>query len=297
VIQITPDPVAVQIGPLSIPWYGVGYAVALIVGTWLAQREAERRGISRQAVTDAILPVVLLGIVGARLYHVIDEWETYASNPLAIVLPPYSGLALYGGVAGGIVGVVLFARRRGLPVVRGMDAAVPSLFLGQAIARWGNFFNQELYGPPTDLPWGIAIDCAHRVVEWSCDRFPVESTGFHPLFLYESLLTLAGAGVALWLSRRRFAALRDGDLMALWFVWYGAARIALEGFRTGYNWTIGGVPTATLLGAVAILLGVALFVTRDRRSRSAPDGDVHAEDAPDEGVEGDEVRPVPAADT
>src|SRR5215210_5685021 len=138
VIDVTPSPVALQLGPLSVPWYGLGYAVALILGTWLAQRETERRGIPRRHVGDAVLPVVLFGIVGARLYHVIDQWQFYAERPLQIILPPYSGLALYGGVAGGILGVVLFARRRGLPLLRTMDAVVPSLFFGQAVARWGN---------------------------------------------------------------------------------------------------------------------------------------------------------------
>ncbi len=270
-INITPGPVAVQLGPLAVPWYGLGYAAALILGTWLAQREAERRGIERRHVADAVLLVVLFGIIGARLYHVIDEWALYAERPLQIVLPPYSGLALYGGVAGGILGVILFARRRGLPALRTMDAVVPSLFFGQAIARWGNFFNQELYGPPTTLPWGIAIDCQHRIgTPWPCDAFPPASTGFHPLFLYESLLTLTGGLVALWISRRRPALVRDGDLMSLWLVWYGVVRILLEGFRSGYNWTISGVPTATLIGAVAIAIGVALFAMRDRRDHSFP---------------------------
>jgi phosphatidylglycerol:prolipoprotein diacylglycerol transferase len=285
VINITPGPVAVQLGPLAVPWYGLGYAAALILGTWLAQREAERRGIERRHVADAVLLVVLFGIVGARLYHVIDEWAFYSERPLQIILPPYSGLALYGGVAGGIVGVILFARRRGLPTLRTMDAVVPSLFFGQAIARWGNFFNQELYGPPTDLPWAIAIDCQHRIAEWGCAQYPLETTGFHPLFLYESLLTLTGGLVALWISRRRTALVRDGDLLSLWLVWYGVVRILLEGFRSGYNWTISGVPTATLIGAVAIAIGVVLFAMRDRRDHSFPEargGDGGERDSDDE---------------
>jgi phosphatidylglycerol:prolipoprotein diacylglycerol transferase len=275
VIDVTPSPVALQIGPLAVPWYGLGYAAALVLGVWLTGRELERRGIARHHVTDAIVPVVVLGVIGARLYHVIDQWAFYKDHLAAIVLPPYSGLALYGGVAGGILGVAWYARRHGQPLLRGMDAAVPALFFGQAIARWGNFANQELYGPPTNLPWGIAIDCAHRVAQYPCAAFPAESTGFHPLFFYESMLTLAGGLVALYLGHRQAQRLRDGDLVALWLVWYGIVRVVLETFREGYNWTLSGLPVATILGSLAVLAGLGLLVRNHRRPAAGPGaGDV-----------------------
>ena len=185
-IEWTPDAMAIHLGPLALPWYGIGYAVAIAVGVWLVGVEARRRGLDASIVGDGLILVVVCGVIGARMYHVIDQWQIYKDDLLRIVLPPYSGLALYGGVGGGIVGVFLYTRRRGQSFLRWADAAVPSLFIGQAIARWGNFFNQELYGPPTNLPWGIAIDCAHRVAAYPCSTFPLETTGFHPLFFYES---------------------------------------------------------------------------------------------------------------
>jgi phosphatidylglycerol:prolipoprotein diacylglycerol transferase len=286
VIDITPSPIAVQIGPLAVPWYGLGYAAALILAVFLTQRELQRRGIPGHHVADAIVFVVVLGIIGARLYHVIDQWSYYSQNLLQIVLPPYSGLALYGGVAGGIVGVALYARRKGLPIARVMDAAVPSLFLGQAIARWGNFANQELYGPPTDLPWGIAIDCQHRIAAYPCTTFPAETTGFHPLFFYESMLTLAGGLVALWLSRRMLHRLRDGDLIALWFIWYGVVRIVLETFRFEYNWTVSGLPVAMIIGALAVVTGVVMLAVRRRRTPSDAPPSIRAEDGPRPAADG-----------
>jgi phosphatidylglycerol---prolipoprotein diacylglyceryl transferase len=272
VISLTPDPIAIQVGPIAISWYSIGYAAALLVAAWLVPREAERRGLDRRQFAQGVFLVVLFGIVGARLYHVIDQWDVYSRDLLRIVLPPYSGLGLFGGVFGGLLGLFLIVRRQGQPFLRWADACVPALFIGQAIARWGNFANQELYGRPTDLPWGIAIDCEHRVVtaaiDYSCARLPFSTTGFHPLFFYESALTLAGAVVALWLSRRHLARLRDGDLVGLWLVWYGAVRAVLEPFREGYDWTFFGVPVAILVSAVAIGAGLLLVVTRSRRSPS-----------------------------
>jgi phosphatidylglycerol:prolipoprotein diacylglycerol transferase len=264
-ISLTPSAVAVQLGPISIPWYGLGYAAAIAVGVYLVQREARFRALDPALVLDGILFVVICGLIGARLYHVIDQWAVYSHDPIRIILPPYSGLGLYGGVAGGLVGVWLFTRRRRQPFWRWADAAVSSMLLGQAIARWGNFANQELYGPPTDLPWGIAIDCAHRITAYPCSTFPAETTGFHPLFAYESLLSLVGAAIAYWAARRFAHILRDGDLVSFWFIWYGNVRTILEPFRDKYNWTFHEVPVAIIIGVAAVVAGVVTIWWRHRR--------------------------------
>jgi phosphatidylglycerol:prolipoprotein diacylglycerol transferase len=266
-IDWTPSGIALQLGPLGIPWYGLGYAVAIAFGVWLAGGQARRRGLDPGFVGDALILVVVFGVIGARLYHVIDQWQIYRDDLLRIVLPPYSGLALYGGVGGGIVGVFVATRRRGQSFLRWADVTIPSLFFGQAIARWGNFFNQELYGPPTNLPWGIAIDCAHRVAAYPCSAFPVASTGFHPLFFYESALTLGGGLIALWASRRLADRLRDGDLLSFWFIWYGLVRGVLETFRSAYDWAVGGIPVAIEIGAVVIIVGIVTIVRRHRGPR------------------------------
>jgi len=255
-IDIVP-PSGFPIGPLEIGFYGLGYVVAVSVLLWVSGEEARRRGIDPARVTGALVLVAICSLIGARLYHVIDQWPVYAADPMAIVLPPYSGLGLYGGVAGAVVGIAIEARRHGVPLWRALDVVVPGTLFAQAVARWGNFFNQELYGPPTDLPWAIAIDCAHRIAAWPCPTWSEATSGFHPLFLYESVLALAGGLVALALSRRASDRLRDGDLAAFWMLWYGGNRLALETFREGWNWTIMGVPTAMLVGAVLMVGGVA----------------------------------------
>ncbi|HEV8053665.1 MAG TPA: prolipoprotein diacylglyceryl transferase [Candidatus Limnocylindrales bacterium] len=265
-IRITPDPIAISLGPLSVGWYGIGYVVAVAVLVLVTQREAARRGIDPQHVTGVLVLSAALAIIGARLYHVIDQFHLYSSNLAAIVLPPYSGLGLYGGVAGAALGIAIYTRRHGIPVWRALDVVIPGTLFAQGIARWGNFFNQELYGPPTSAPWGIAIECQNRVALYPCDRFPFETTGFHPLFFYESALTITGGLIALWLARRFAHRLRDGDIASFWGIWYGAVRTFLETFREGYNWTVGGIPTAQLIGIGLIVVGIATIVWRHTRS-------------------------------
>jgi phosphatidylglycerol:prolipoprotein diacylglycerol transferase len=267
VIAWTPSSIALQLGPIGIPWYGLGYAVSIGFGVWLAGVQARRRGLDPAFIGDALIWVIALGIVGARLYHVIDQWQLYRDDLLKVVLPPYSGLALYGGVGGGIVGLIVAARRRGQSFLAWADVAMPSLFFGQAIARWGNFFNQELYGPPTNLPWGIAIDCAHRVAPYPCSQFPLATTGFHPLFFYESSLTLVGGLLALWASRRLADRLRDGDLLSFWFIWYGALRAVLEPLRSSDSQGVIGISVVIVIGAVVIAVGIGSIVLRHRGPR------------------------------
>ena len=140
----------------------------------------------------------------------------------------------------------------------------------QAIGRWGNFFNQELYGPPTDLPWGITIDCAHRVAQYPCTMYPPATTGFHPLFLYESVSGILGAITLLWIARRWGPRMRPGDLFLIWLIWYATVRFALETLRTG-NWTVLGVPTATIISALVIVGALVVLAVRHRPG--AADGD------------------------
>jgi phosphatidylglycerol:prolipoprotein diacylglycerol transferase len=287
-IDIRPASTALHIGPISIDFYGIGYAIALAVGVWIASRQAILRRENPDHIGNGIIPVFVLGLIGARVYHLIDQWNTlYAQDPIKAILPPYTGLGIYGGIVGGIIGVLWYTRRHRLSFMRWADIAVPAVLVGQAIARWGNFFNQELYGPPTNLPWGIAIDCSKRVVEYSCSIYP-PGTGFQPLFFYESSLDLIGALVALWLSRRVADRLRDGDLFSFWFIWYGGVRSVLETFRIGYDWTFFGVPTAILVGVAAMVMGALTIYWRHRGpGRSTAERDRELEDesasgAPDE---------------
>jgi phosphatidylglycerol:prolipoprotein diacylglycerol transferase len=228
-------------------------------------REARRRGQDPGVIANAAIPIAVAALIGARLYHVIDQWAVYRDNLPAIVLPPYSGLGVYGALIGGLIALVLYCRWKGYTVLLWVDILAPAILLGQAIARWGNFFNQELYGGPTNLPWGIAIQCSHRIVQYACpagsDPNATLGQHFQPLFLYESLSGLLGLLALLFLARRFARRLRTGDILAAFFIWYGVVRFGLETLRAD-NWTFFGVPMAQIFSTIFILLGIAIIAIR-----------------------------------
>ena len=271
-IDWTPQPIAFAMGPLAVHWYGIMYAIGLAVAFVVIEREARRRGLDTGLLANGFILIAFAALVGGRLYHVIDQWDRlYKNDLLAIVLPPYSGLGVYGGIATGFLAAVLYTRWKRQPFLGWADAAAPGLLVMQAVARWGNFFNQELYGPPTKLPWGIAIECANRTETWACP--PVGTTPvdahFVPLFLYESLSGLVGAVVLLMLARRA-RGLRPGDIVLLFFAWYGTTRFVLEPLRTN-NWTLDGIPTASIISAALVVGALLLLAWRHRPGAAAND--------------------------
>ncbi len=263
--DVPPDAIAFQLGPLSIGWYGLCYALGLAAAYLVLVRLARLAGEDPDVVGNGIIVVAIAALIGGRLYHVIDQWHIYANDPIKIILPPYSGLGVYGGIITGTLAAWWYARRRGVRFSRWADIIAPALFVMQAIGRWGNYFNQELYGPPTNLPWGIPIECAYRLQDvYSCAALPEATTRFHPLFLYESLSGILGAIVLVWLGFRFRARLRPGDLLLVFFIWYGATRFILENLRED-NWTFYGTPVAQIVSLGAIVVGVIGLLYRHRR--------------------------------
>ena len=262
-LDLVPNPIAFQLGPFPVYWYGIGYAVGLAVAYQIMVRLARRAGEDPEVVGNGMIVVAIAALIGGRLYHVIDQWALYQDDLLKIVLPPYTGLGVYGGIATGLLAVVLYARRFRLPLARWADIIAPALFAMQAIARWGNFFNQELYGPPTTLPWAIPIECAYRIAAYPCDAFPFDTTGFHPLFLYESISGLLGAAVLIWLGFRARSWLKPGDLALLFFIWYGVVRFGLETLRED-NWIFYSIPMAQIVSLLFVVPAIALLFWRHR---------------------------------
>lgn len=266
-IDVMPGPIAIQLGPLPVFWYGIAYAVGLAAAYLVLVRQARRAGEDAELIGNGLIVIAIAALIGGRLYHVIDQWALYRDDLLRIVLPPYSGLGVYGGLVTGLLAFLALVRYHGVNAWRWADIVAPALFVMQGIGRWGNFFNQELYGPPTDLPWGIAIDCAHRIAAYPCDAFPVATTHFQPLFLYESISGFLGAAVLIWLSRR-VRRPKDGDLILIFFIWYPVVRFLLETLRTE-NWKVGGIPTAQLF-SIAFALGAFLLLLWRHRGRPEP---------------------------
>jgi len=249
-----------NIGPLTLHWYGLFIALGIISAIIYAFLEARRRGENLDHVINMALIVVPMGIIGARLYHVIDEWSYYSQHLLEIF--GGRGLGIFGAVIGGAVGVLIYCAWKKLPPLRWMDIIVPGLILAQAIGRWGNYFNQELYGYPTTLPWAIHIDPPNRLPGYEAYAY------FHPLFLYESLWNLIGFAILVFINRKYGHKLLDGELTLGYVMYYSVGRFILEGLKIDV-WTLAGIPTARWITAIAFVVALFIIIYRRRKRKKA----------------------------
>lgn len=264
-MPLPPDPILIALGPLEIRWYGVLYAVGLLVAYQFMVREATRRKLNTELIANGLIIISIAALAGGRLYHVVDAWDQYAANPIGALIPPYEGLGAPGGIITGVIALTVLLRRWKQSPWGWVDVAGPAILVMQAIARWGNWFNQELYGLPTDLPWGLAVECAYRTVETSCSAIG-ESARFHPLFLYESLSGLAGALALPALGERLKGRITPGLIGLSALAWYAVTRLLLEGLRLE-NWRLGEIPTAYFVMG-GVLLGSLIVATMRVRAAS-----------------------------
>ena len=245
----SPGAIAVQVGPVVIRWYGILMATAIVVGLWLGHRQARRENLPADDIISCAQWAILAGLVGARLYEVAFNWDYYGRYPAKILAVWEGGLAIHGGlILGPLVGVWL-ARRWNLPVRRALDITAPSVALGQAIGRWGNFFNEEAFGAPTDLPWKLYISPPHRPLGFTQYEF------FHPTFLYESLWDLLVFVLLVGWLRARLRA-RPGALFFGYVGLYSVGRFAIEGLRLDSFW-LGSFRVPQLASLAGVLIAVA----------------------------------------
>ena len=256
--------IAIRIGPLAIAWYGIIIVGAAMFAAWLAEREAKRRGDDPEHVWNALLLCLILGMVGARLYHIVSSLDYYLQHPIEMLNTRQGGLAIYGAVAGGALGLWIYTRRNKMNFGHWADIAAPGLFLAQAISRWANYLNQELYGFPTTMPWGIHIDAGHRIPPYNnLVQYPL-TTRFHPTFLYESIGNLINFGIVMYISRRYAGRLKDGDLIILYGILYPLLRFFIE-FQRPDAWKIAGVATAQWIALGSVLFCGGLLLYRHRK--------------------------------
>jgi len=261
----SPSSSTIEIGPLSIHFYGLTLLVAIAAAVAISGVRWTRRGGDWDLIFRCAVWGVAFGIVGARLYHVITSWDELPDEwwgPFAIWK---GGLGVWGGIGLGTIVGMIVARRSGVSVARLADCVAPGLLVAQAVGRFGNWWNQELYGKPTDLPWGLEIDPDNRQ---PLEYFEFET--FHPTFLYEALWCLGAVGVLL-LVERRFR-IRPGGLFALYVLLYSIGRVWIETIRIDPSHEIAGVRLNVFVAAVAIVLSGAFFVWWQRtwNRRQAP---------------------------
>ncbi len=217
-------PVLIEIGPLTIRYYGLMYAVAILVGLVLVKRDVRRRGlpITEDDVVNFVLLVVAAGIIGARLYYVAFNWDFYGRHIAEIPAIWHGGLAIHGGILGGVVAGWWFVQRHNLPVLVMGDVAAPSLILGQTFGRFGNFMNGDAHGLPTSLPWGVVFPPESIAGQ----EFP--GTPIHPTMLYEMVFNFL---IFLTLYRLRLRPAKDGFICTLYLVLYSTGRFVVSFFR------------------------------------------------------------------
>jgi phosphatidylglycerol---prolipoprotein diacylglyceryl transferase len=250
----------VDSGPLHIRWYGLLLALGVLWGAAVARRELRRRSIDPDLTYAIALWVVPLGLIGARLYHVATDWSTlFAGHWERIPKVWEGGLGIYGALIGGMIGGAIAARRYGIALPVLLDCIAPGTALAQALGRFGNYFNQELFGGPTSLPWGLEISLPNRPPAY------IQYSTFQPTFLYESLWCLLVAGIVLEVSRRAWRRLPGGALLCLYLSLYSAGRFFVEGLRIDPAHELGPLRLNQVVAAVVFVVAGAAFVLLARR--------------------------------
>jgi phosphatidylglycerol:prolipoprotein diacylglycerol transferase len=256
-----------MIGPLPIRWYGFLIASAVLIGVTLSTYLAKRRGVNPDFISDLAIWLVVAAIPCARLYYVAFEWDKYKDNPTELFAIWHGGIAIHGAILGGILATLIFARLNRISFWQLADLVAPSLILGQAIGRWGNFFNSEAFGRPTDLPWKLYIPPAQRPPGYSQYEY------FHPTFLYESLWNVSVFALLMFLFFRGLKGkppLKLGTIFLVYWIGYSLGRFWVEGLRMD-SLMLGPLRIAQMVSLAGIAAGTIGLIWLYRFQRSLPD--------------------------
>lgn len=272
-MRVPLDPVIFEIGPLALRWYGLLLVAGMVVATTIASRYVERKGQDGNDMWDMFVAILIPALIGARLYYVFIQsprgptgLQSYLENPLDIFKIWEGGIHIFGGLIFGVLAIYIFSRIRKIPMLVFLDGIALGLPLGQAIGRIANFVNQELYGPPTTLPWGLDILPTHRIFPYNDMITYPDTTRFHPLFLYESVWNLVGFLVLFWISRRFADRLKTGDILLMYLIWYPLGRFFIEFIRTD-SWFFEGTPfnMVHVISAICVIVSAAILFMRHGR--------------------------------
>jgi len=247
---------------IKIYFYALIIIAGALLGALLASREARRRGIDGEIIWDILPWVLIAGIIGARIWHVltpdstllVDGKNPYFIRPLEILNIRNGGLGIPGGVMAGVLALWIYCRKKKMNFLLLLDILAPGLALGQAIGRWGNFFNQEVYGLPSNLPWAIKIDEAHRLPEFA------DVERYHPTFLYEFIWNILNMLVLLWISRKFAGKLKNGDVFLVYLIIYPVGRFLLEFIRIVYSPIAGINSNQVVMAIIAVAASITLVV-------------------------------------
>ena len=248
-----------SIGNFHIYWYSVLIATGIIIGLYLLLKEASKQNISKDTIIDIAFYTIIWGIIGARIYYVIFNIKPYLSNPLSILYVWEGGLAIYGGIIGGLITLIYQAKKKNIALGKLTDMIVPSLILAQAIGRWGNFFNQEAHGGIVSLEFLKNIHIPNFIIK----GMYINGNYYHPTFLYESLWCLLGF-ILLVIIRRLLKNSKDGTLTFIYLIWYGIGRFFIEGLRTDSLY-LGIFRISQIVSIVIIIIGIIGLIYNKRK--------------------------------
>ncbi|QHJ71880.1 prolipoprotein diacylglyceryl transferase [Planococcus halotolerans] len=259
------DPVAFSLGPISVHWYGVIIATGIVIAFLVGQREMVKRGMHPEFLTDLLIWAVPLAIVGARIYYVIFEWDNYKDNPGEIIAIWNGGLAIHGALIMSVIVAYIFTKKRNTPFLKVADILAPSILIGQAIGRWGNFINQEAHGGEVSRAFLENL----FIPDWIINHMYIDGAYYHPTFLYESLWSFVGIIILLLLRRVNLV---RGEMFFFYMIWYSVGRYFIEGMRTDslYVFGIEGLRTAQLVSILAIIIAVVLIIYRRVTIKNPP---------------------------
>jgi phosphatidylglycerol---prolipoprotein diacylglyceryl transferase len=255
------DPIAFTLGPIQVHWYGVIIGLGIALALWVAMREGERRGLPNELFPDLLLWAIPIAILSARIYYVIFQWDYYAQNPNEIIKIWNGGIAIHGALIGAVITAAVFSKKRGISFWKLADIAAPSIILGQAIGRWGNFINQEAHGGEVSRSF---LEGLH-LPEFIINQMYIDGAYYHPTFLYESIWNLLGFIVLISLRKVN---LRRGELFLTYVIWYSFGRFFIEGMRTDSLMLTENLRMAQTISIVLIIGAAALMIYR-RMNRSS----------------------------
>ncbi|UYM81746.1 prolipoprotein diacylglyceryl transferase [Heyndrickxia coagulans] len=262
--NITPlDPIAFHLGGFSVHWYGIIIGCGILLGLALAMREADRLSVDQNIIADLCIWAIPVSIICARIYYVLFEWKYYAQHTSEIIKIWNGGIAIHGALIGAVATAILFTRAKGVSFWKIGDIVAPSLILGQAIGRWGNFMNQEAHGRAVSRAF---LENLH-LPDWIINQMYINGTYYQPTFLYESLWDLAGF-VFLLLLRRR-AAMHRGEIFLTYLIWYSIGRFFIEGLRTDSLMLTAHIRMAQVVSFILIVCALILWFYRRKTGLSA----------------------------
>lgn len=249
------DRVFLELGPFTIYWYGVIIGTGAMLGLWLAVRESQKRGLNKEVFVDLVLWAIPIAILSARAYYVLFKLDYYLANPSKIIAIWEGGLAIHGGLIGAIVTAIVFARKRDISFWKIADIGAPSIILGQAIGRWGNFMNQEAHGGEVTREFLEGL----RLPDFIVNQMYIDGVYYHPTFLYESLWNIVGFIILILLRRVN---LRRGELFLTYVMWYSVGRFFIEGLRTDSLMLTETLRIAQMISIGLFLLALGLLIFR-----------------------------------